>query len=63
MVGSLLPTLGEHLLSELDVEAITAKLQQTRQAQTVDDGTKDILTEEQRQQLKVALWENLKTLS
>lgn len=59
-VGSLLPTLSEHLFADLDVERVTAKLQQNRNAKTNDAG--EPMDDRQRSEQKLALWEELKIL-
>lgn len=63
-VGSLLPTLGENLFNELNVELITAQLQQTRQARVGGSGAGDDQGEPvASKKNKIELWEELKILS
>ncbi|KND01018.1 uncharacterized protein SPPG_09176 [Spizellomyces punctatus DAOM BR117] len=65
-VGSLLPTLGENLFNELNVELLTAQLQQTRQAKTEGgEGGEDQpgAPVTQPRKTKLEIWEELKLLS
>ncbi|KAJ3022359.1 peroxin [Thoreauomyces humboldtii] len=67
-VGSLLPTLGENLFEKLNVELITAKLQQSRQAKSVLEPGEDSAAEtaeavERQKRQKIELWQELKILS
>ncbi|KAJ3285286.1 peroxin [Borealophlyctis nickersoniae] len=69
-VASLLPTLGEELFAALNVELITAQLQQTKQSKTAEAaGEEGAPTEEQKRQeaaqqmqRKLSMWEELKIL-
>ncbi|KAI8919403.1 Peroxin-3 [Powellomyces hirtus] len=77
-VGSLLPTLGENLFTELNVELVTAQLQQSRQAKGETQETPNTATPspppaaeelsdnaaaEKQKKTKMTLWQELKVLS
>ncbi|KAI9105639.1 Peroxin-3 [Phlyctochytrium arcticum] len=66
-VGSLLPTLGENLFDALNVELLTAQLQQSRQAKTEEEGTKEdsgqsATSSGPPKKTKLELWDELKIL-